>query len=160
MWEVLYITERKREKKAKNYKTQFMQLSYIVQNAYKLKNKTNINKYKVLFVDWNMYVIFMATDTRNNAASINRNTNKRNTCTSIKLNTVCYYNKILTEENSKLWITLESFFALYYGILIHVSHIFWHLIITSLFVIIFSKFQREEIIQRVMWSVITSKYSY
>lgn len=44
----------------------------------------------------------MATDTRNNAASINRNTNKRNTCTSIKLNTVCYYNKILTEENSKL----------------------------------------------------------
>lgn len=30
----------------------------------------------------------MATDTRNNAASINRNTKKRNTCTSIKLNTL------------------------------------------------------------------------
>lgn len=43
MWEVLYITERKREKKAKNYKTQFMQLSYIVQNAYKLKKQ---NKYQ------------------------------------------------------------------------------------------------------------------
>lgn len=41
--EVLYITER--EKKTKNYKTKFMQSSYIVQNAYKLK-KISINIYR------------------------------------------------------------------------------------------------------------------
>lgn len=40
---IVHNWEREREKKAKNYKTQFMQLSYIVQNAYKLKKQ---NKYQ------------------------------------------------------------------------------------------------------------------